>query len=993
MKQSKKLIGLLLAVVMLLSMVPVTFADVTNNFPDFPTGWSEEAMTAAVNNGLLNGFEDGKIYPEANLTRAQFAAIMVRAFGAKAKANISNFEDVPVGAWYYDDIAKAVKMGALNGQSANEMAPDSPITRQEAFTAFARILVLSDEDISVLNKFNDKGEIASWAINHVAALTQRGYVNGDPVGNVNPGALISREEFAQLMHNSIRTYITKPGVYTEDLEGITVIRVGDVTLKGLNNSSDLVIGDGVGEGKIILENVTIGKRLLVRGAGVVKVVKSTLGDYVVVNNVNGVTKFDNYRSEEFFKDIVENTKAEFKKSGLGGGYTGSSEVTVTFYNHYSTDSELEIKTVSIEKGTTVAETDFPDKADYVRKGYAENSSVAPVYDTEWTHTITPDFWYVKDGVLTPFDKNVVVNGDTNVYLLTKSLTLKLMIEGKLDTQQISADYNSDTRLMNTVKDLLVKSGRNKIDFALGTPMLSGYVDKVVNKLVSTGIIDNDKKVQVVDVPIKISTLIKRETIDDMVETLIRDSIEDEGKFSDLYDHLDIKDNADKLGLPPVVAAMSDEQIKSYVNGLTPSEKHNFADKLVDVIKNDAEYKKFVNSLMNDDKFEINKSNASEIAIVKKAIKELTLDEALAESTNSAVKKLVDAIGKDKFETDYIKMRNAYCDGLEDIIDEVIDSSDDDIKKSYTTALTYKLNIFDIYEKVYGKAKDKVIEKLNDANLHYGYGDDDNKYLTFLVDHDIIKSLFDGNSSLANGNFTGYSLKDEIKYYDYLMMLLIVGDDALTWYGDKANLSDEEFAILYDAIFDKIFIAHEKVNEILKAFKEDGELPSNIQSVVEGIDKLNNLILKYGDKAKTLIGKYLDSDINIKFENGTIKDDEKILQLVDVLVGKDNPRVTIDSIYALLYTYNDNIQEKLKSVVKTDKFKQAINKFESTSIGELFKVDGQSGSAYSLYEMFCTLADEGIDAFKVPSAELEVTDIDIYKIPVGKVTMTVQRSFR
>lgn len=992
MKQLRRIIGLLLAVAMLTSMIPAAFADATSKYPDFPTGWSKQAMTAAVNNGLLNGYEDGKIHPEANLTRAQFAAIMVRAFGAKTKANISEFSDMSVSAWYYEDIAKAVKMGALNGQSATQMAPDSPITRQEVFTAYARILVLSDEDTTSLNKFNDKGEIASWAINHVAALTQRGYVNGDPEGNVNPSALISREEFAQLMHNSIRTYITKPGTYTDDLEGITVIRVGDVTLKGLNNSSDLVIGDGVGEGKIILENVTIGKRLLVRGAGVVKVVKSTLGDYVVVNNVNGVTKFDNYRSEEFFKDIVENTKAEFKKSS-SGGYTGTSEVTVTFYNHYITDPESKIETVSIEKGTTVDDEDFPDgkypnKEDYVRKGYTENSDIAPVYDKEEMHTIIPDFWYVKDGVLTPFDKNVVVNEDTNVYLLTKSLTLKLAIEGKLDTQQISADYNSDTRLMNTVKDLLVKSGRNKIDFALGTPMLSGYVDKVVNKLVSTGIIDNDRKVQVVDVPIKISTLIKRETIDDMVETLIRDSIEDEGKFSDLYDHLDIKDNADKLGLPPVVAAMSDEQIKSYVNGLTPSEKHNFADKLVDVIKNDAEYKKFVNSLMNDDEFEINKLNASKIAIVKESIKKLTLDEALAETKNGAVKKLVEVIGKDKFETEYYNnMRDAYCKGLEDVIDDVTNSSDAD----YTTALTYKLNIFDIYNEVYDKAKDKVIEKLNDANLHYGYGNDDNKYLTFLVDHDIIKSLFDGNSSLANGNFTGYSLKDEIKYYDYLMMLLIVGDDALTWYGD--NLSDDQFNALYDAMFDKIFIAHEKVNEILKAFKEDGELPSNIQSVVEGIDKLNNLILKYGDKAKTLIGKYLDSDINIKFENGTIKDDEKVLQLVDVIVGKDNPRVTIDSIYALLYSYDETIQKKLKAVVETDKFKQAINKFESTSIGELFKVDGQSGSVYSLYEMFCTLADKGVDAFKVPSGELEVTDIDIYKIPVGKVTMTVQRSFR
>lgn len=982
MKQSKKLIGLLLAVVMLCSMIPVAFAK-TSQFADFPTGWSKAAMTAAVNNGLLNGFEDGKIHPEANLTRAQFAAIMARAFGAKTKADISDFEDVSAGAWYYDDIAKAVKMGALNGQSDTQMAPDSPITRQEVFTAFARILVLSDNDTTALNKFNDKGEIASWAINHMAALTERGYVNGDPEGNVNPKALISREEFAQLMHNSIRTYITEPGVYTEDLEGITVIRVEGVTLKGLTNTSDLVIGDGVGNGTIQIENVTIGKRLLVRGAGVVKVTKSTLGDFVVVNNVNGVTKFENYRSESFFKGIVENTKAEFKKGGSGG--ISREPVTVKFYNHLATP----IETISIEKGTTVDAGSFPNKTGYLRNGYRENSSVAPVYNNEWIHTITPDFWYVKDGVLTPFDENVVVNEDTDVYLLTKSLTFMLQIEGKLDAQ-ISADYNSDTRVMNTVKDLFAKSGRNQLNLALATTSLPDYVDKLVSKMAATGIIDNEKNVKVVDVPIKISMLIKEQTIHQMVNELIRESVKTPSDFAELYSHLDIRANADELDIGHIISGMTDDQIKSYVDGLTTIEKQNFADKLFEVIKDDANYKYFVHSLMNRESFEINKSNVSEIAIIKKSIRELTLEEALAESNNSAVDKLVDAIGIDEFRPYYIEMRDAYCDGLEDIINEVIDSSDESIEKEYTTSLTYKLNIFEIYNILYQKAKDKVVEKINNANLYYNENGEKNIYLEFLVEEqNILEYLFDYDSFSAVGDFTGYSLKDIMNYYDYMMMLLIVGDDALTWYGVETNLSDEQFATLYDAMFDKIFLVHEKVNEILKAFEEDGEFPSKVQGAVESIDKLNSLILQYGDKARTLIRKYLDSDINIKFEDESIAGNDKVIKLVDLLVGKDNPVVNVDSIYALLYTYDETVQEKLKSVIETDKFQQAIDKFESTSIGELFKGDGQN----SLYNMFYTLAHEGIDAFKVPATELAVTDIDIYKIKAGKVEMTIKRAYR
>jgi len=1002
MKQwARRTIGMLLAAVMLFSLVPVTFADNTANFPDFPTGWSKEAMTAAVNNGLLNGFEDGKIHPEANLTRAQFAAIITRSFGAETKANISAYSDVLAGAWYYDAIAKAVKMGALNGKSSSVMDPDSPITRQEVFTAFARVLVLSDENTSALNKFNDKGQIASWALNHMAALTQRGYVNGDPQGNVNPTDWISREEFAQLMHNAIRTYITEPGTYTDDMEGITVIRVGGVTLKGLTNTSDLVIGDGVGEGNIILENVTIGKRLLVRGAGVVKVSKSTLGDFVVVNNVNGVTKFENYRSESFFKDIVENTKAEFKKGGSGG--TSSDFVTVTFYRLYSNNPNFKIGELSIQKGSTVDETSFPDPhtagpngTSLIRTGYVEDANIAPVYDgNNYTHSIVPEFWYVKDGVITQFDKNVVINGDTNVYLMTKELSFQLQIEGAGDLG-IYAYYNDSTRVMNSVKDMIAISGKQQIEDALANNMIPNYdemVAKVVGKMESAGVIKVDangkKNIQIVDVPIKISMLIKEQTIHKMVKQFIRDAVKNPAEFAELYTHVNIRDNANELDVDhTIISSMTDDEIKGYINGLSYGEKQTFADKLFEVVKKDVNYKYFVDSLMNKDTFEINKVNASEIAIIKKSIRELSLEDALAESNNGAVNKLVDVIGIDEFRTYYETMRDNYCDALEDVIEEVLGSSNSNIKKSYTTSLTFEMNIFDIYEKMYDKVENKAIEKLQNAGIYYN----DNKYLKFLVEEqDLLEYLFDGDKSLASGDFTGYSLKGVMDYYDYLVMLLIVGDDALTWYGNNEGvvLTEAQLDALYDAMFDKIFLVHEKMNEILVAFKNEGKLPSNLQSVVESVDKLNSLILQYGDKAKSLIEKYLGSSINAKFEDESIAEDKRVIKIFDLLIGKDNPVVSVDTIYAVIYEYDDTVQAKLKQIVESEKFKQAIDKFEATSFGELFKGDGQN----SLYNMFYTLAHEGIDAFKVPAGELAITDIDIYRIKVGKVEMTIKRSYK
>ena len=372
MRQCRRFIGLLLAVVMLCSMIPVSaFADATSKFPDFPTGWSKEAMSAAVNNGLLNGYADGKIYPEAYLTRAEFAAIIVRAFGAKTKANISAYTDVLTDAWYYDDIAKAVKMGALNGKSASIMDPDAPITRQETFTAVARIFVLSDNDTSVLNKFIDRAKIASWAAEYMAALTKRGYVNGDPQGNSNPEDYISREEFAQFMHNAIRTYITKSGTYTGDFEGITVVRVEDVVLKNLKTTSDLIIGDGVGKGNITINGVTIEKRLLARG-GTITVKNSKLGENVVVNNVNGTTYFKNYRTETFFKGIVENTKAQFLVRSSGSYVPPSSTDTVYTLTLKVDGSDYD--TVTVTNGVPNKSVADPSKDYYTFDGWYDDGN-------------------------------------------------------------------------------------------------------------------------------------------------------------------------------------------------------------------------------------------------------------------------------------------------------------------------------------------------------------------------------------------------------------------------------------------------------------------------------------------------------------------------------------------------------------------------------------------------------------------------------------------
>lgn len=257
----RKLISVIAVVCLALALMqtPALAAD----YSDMPQegSWSYAALTAAVENGLLQG-NDGLLRPDAPLSRAEMATILVRTFGAQKEAGLS-FTDVPAGAWYASDVAKAVQMGAFQG-SGDLMRPNAAISRQEAFTVLARVLCLEDGDVSVLTAFSDSGQVADWAAPSLAALVSGGYVQGSG-GALNPQANIKRSEFAKVMYDLVKSYITEAGVYTTLPAGNTVIRTAGVTLKGLTVEGDLIVGDSVGSGGVTLDGVTVTGRVLIRG--------------------------------------------------------------------------------------------------------------------------------------------------------------------------------------------------------------------------------------------------------------------------------------------------------------------------------------------------------------------------------------------------------------------------------------------------------------------------------------------------------------------------------------------------------------------------------------------------------------------------------------------------------------------------------------------------------------------------------------------------------
>ena len=239
------------------------------DFKDFDkSAWYAEAVSAAVDNGLLYGKSSTIIDPNGDMTRAEMAAIINRSFGCYKTADISQYKDVSKSKWYYDDIAMSVQMGTYNGRSSSSMAPDAPITREEAMTVVARALELDYDSYAKtdLSKFSDRNKISSWALPYVRAMVGADYIHGRTKG-LEPLDNITRAEFAQIFHNIIGSYITVKGTYDKDIKGSVLIRTDDVTLQNMIVDGDLIIGCGAADGKITLDNVTVKGRLLVWGGG------------------------------------------------------------------------------------------------------------------------------------------------------------------------------------------------------------------------------------------------------------------------------------------------------------------------------------------------------------------------------------------------------------------------------------------------------------------------------------------------------------------------------------------------------------------------------------------------------------------------------------------------------------------------------------------------------------------------------------------------------
>ena len=122
----KRILAMLLAVASCLSLAVSASAASTarkaTDFKDFDrNAWYADAVSAAVDNGLLYGKSSSIIDPNGAMTRAEMAAIINRSFGCYVKADISKYTDVSKSKWYYLKMTRR-EILTTSGHVSNQQA-------------------------------------------------------------------------------------------------------------------------------------------------------------------------------------------------------------------------------------------------------------------------------------------------------------------------------------------------------------------------------------------------------------------------------------------------------------------------------------------------------------------------------------------------------------------------------------------------------------------------------------------------------------------------------------------------------------------------------------------------------------------------------------------------------------------------------------------------------------------------------------------------------
>lgn len=181
-----------------IAQTQVQFTDVSSSY------WASQFIVSLAERDIIAGFPDGTFRPDEPVTRAQYAAMVRKAFSQTSIRTSTAFVDVPANFWAATAIDEAYRMGFLSGYPNNVFQPNQNIPRAQVLVSLANGLNYQATTVASADIYRDSGSIPNYATTSIAAATeQRLVVNYPNVEVLRPNQTATRADVAAFIYQAL----------------------------------------------------------------------------------------------------------------------------------------------------------------------------------------------------------------------------------------------------------------------------------------------------------------------------------------------------------------------------------------------------------------------------------------------------------------------------------------------------------------------------------------------------------------------------------------------------------------------------------------------------------------------------------------------------------------------------------------------------------------------------------------------------------------------
>ena len=235
------------------------------SLPELDGHWSQAAFERWHAHGIVEGDSRG-MRPDANMTVAEFAAILCRAMGYTETVE-NPYADLKGDEWYAPYILRLTAAGILEGDGANCNA-EEPMNRERATVLFARAMGIRPSQNPDLSNFVDGDEAADWSVGYIDAMADAGIVQGIGSNTLALGASITRGSVVTLLDNAVAEYADQDGTsVTGDVDGIVLVAADSVTVDAADVDGGVIVAPKAGEARLTVKDSSVAGELWVNTKG------------------------------------------------------------------------------------------------------------------------------------------------------------------------------------------------------------------------------------------------------------------------------------------------------------------------------------------------------------------------------------------------------------------------------------------------------------------------------------------------------------------------------------------------------------------------------------------------------------------------------------------------------------------------------------------------------------------------------------------------------